>query len=1052
MIIPKAIETRDKKLKEFSIGTLTAEILRSAQELGGEDKERARIVAEKIGERLFEEYGKIVKPEQIEKETFDILKNNGHEGTAYAYHIRCRKRTKARNAMVFGSTQRKGSTDKFLMVGSLSSETSAVWDRSRIVRSLINEATLDLSTAESVSEEAETHIFSTPSVPSINTQLIREVVHTELVTRGLDEPANDYRNFGIPKADLEELIFSKIEENANVNVNNPEAINFGLSGGILKAYALNCLFSEDVAQAHTNGAIHLHDLDMPTRLYCSAHSLEYLKTYGLKLKSLSSSSSFAKHSDTLIGHVNTYLATMQAYYAGALGIGDINVFFAPHLQKDLEEKGEEKIELLENENKRVTEKIDRLKTERRDVTSLEELVQENSSRIVEYKANPISILNNSEIDRFLGQQAQKLLYQGSQNAFSRGGQTLFLDFNIHASIPRYLEETPIILDGKYQLRDKSGKFVALEKRKLNEKTRRGYNLMELVDPRNNGVVLREKIEMVGKKEHIIQDKITNEGENIVMYGDYKDISRRFTKELLEKFGEGDEHGIPFPFPKCDFHISEDSLDRERNKEDSEVVDYACEVASKNGSVYFVMDRDAVTMSACCRLRTTIEDDYLLKHPESIRFCGFQNVTINLPQAAYRAKRRSEKDQKSLEELFREEVGSSMNIAKKAHLQKKEFIERLQQPGGPQYQTGDICLDGTPYVDLNDATYIIGILGLNEAGKVVVGKELHEMSPEEMKNFGLKTVAYMNTKTREFSEAENLKFSLEESPAESATRRLSLVDLSLYPESKNLIKGNIKTGDVYYSNSVHPAADAPIDMITRVKMQGSFHPAIDSGAITHAFVGEHRPSADSIRNLVEKTFEKTQTAQLTISPEFTVCESCNSMSDGLYNTCKNCGSEEVFGITRIVGYYSKIPNWNRSKLQELDARHQGKYIVGDNGGKRIEPPQLELSSSEDELVVHRYGKPGCSLCEDVGRVIRKSGGVIKKKYKKIMREICHDVHSVNGMTEFLTAGLNPSRLPAVVVTDKDGEVYRQSTQYREDGKAKLVTVGTMVRGIEDYLKK
>ena len=61
---------------------------------------------------------------------------------------------------------------------------------------------------------------------------------------------------------------------------------------------------------------------------------------------------------------------------------------------------------------------------------------------------------------------------------------------------------------------------------------------------------------------------------------------------------------------------------------------ACELASRNGSTYFIFDRDEVTLSACCRLRTTIYDNRMLRHPESMRFCGFQNVTINIPQAAY----------------------------------------------------------------------------------------------------------------------------------------------------------------------------------------------------------------------------------------------------------------------------------------------------------------------------------------------------------------------------------------------------------------------------------
>ena len=32
------------------------------------------------------------------------------------------------------------------------------------------------------------------------------------------------------------------------------------------------------------------------------------------------------------------------------------------------------------------------------------------------------------------------------------------------------------------------------------------------------------------------------------------------------------------------------------------------------------------------------------------------------------------------------------------------------------------------------------------------------------------------------------------------------------------------------------------------------------------------------------------------------------------------------MTRVVGYYSKVENWNRSKVGELDGRHKGNYAV------------------------------------------------------------------------------------------------------------------------------
>ncbi len=42
---------------------------------------------------------------------------------------------------------------------------------------------------------------------------------------------------------------------------------------------------------------------------------------------------------------------------------------------------------------------------------------------------------------------------------------------------------------------------------------------------------------------------------------------------------------------------------------------------------------------------------------------------------------------------------------------------------------------------------------------------------------------------------------------------------------------------------------------------------------------------------------------------------------------NCSSDNVVSETRVVGYFSKIQNWNKSKrFGELPARERGDYAV------------------------------------------------------------------------------------------------------------------------------
>lgn len=41
-------------------------------------------------------------------------------------------------------------------------------------------------------------------------------------------------------------------------------------------------------------------------------------------------------------------------------------------------------------------------------------------------------------------------------------------------------------------------------------------------------------------------------------------------------------------------------------------------------------------------------------------------------------------------------------------------------------------------------------------------------------------------------------------------------------------------------------------------------------------------------------------------------------------CPHCNSKNVYGISRIVGYFSVIDNWNNSKKAEFNQRQKGKY--------------------------------------------------------------------------------------------------------------------------------
>ena len=394
------------------------------------------------------------------------------------------------------------------------------------------------------------------------------------------------------------------------------------------------------------------------------------------------------------------------------------------------------------------------------------------------------------------------------------------------------------------------------------------------------------------------------------YSDYLPEAQEFVWTLFDIYREGDGAGRPFFFPKPLVHVTEKFF---KTPGHEEFLRHICEVASVKGNTYFVFDRgETAKISECCRLSFKLEKSDLddAVNPWKMRYSAMQNVTINLPRIAYQAKG----DDSKLFSLLTDTI----RLATQAHLQKKSFIERLLALG----QSGPLALltmdrDGEAYLRMRRVTYLIGMVGLNEMVQYHTGEELHES--DEAVKFGLKVIAHMNLAAAKLSQFYNMRFVLEQTPAESTAYRFAKLDMKLFPEAHSVVKGDLSRDEIYYTNSTLYNVSAPVDAIDRVKREGLFHPLIEAGSLTHIWLGESRPSAESLANFVIKTFRNTQNDQVAFSPELTTCVSCGRTSRGLHDACLYCKSEKVEQITRITGYFTKVSSWNKGKKGELKDR-------------------------------------------------------------------------------------------------------------------------------------
>lgn len=400
------------------------------------------------------------------------------------------------------------------------------------------------------------------------------------------------------------------------------------------------------------------------------------------------------------------------------------------------------------------------------------------------------------------------------------------------------------------------------------------------------------------------------------YADYQEEAQKFVWALFDIYMEGDGVGRPFFFPKPLVHITERFFKTPRYMEFLELIG---EVAAEKGNTYFVFDRgETAKISECCRLSFKLEECDLqdAKYPWKMRYSALQNITLNLPRLAYMACGDEGR-------LF-EGMAETLELVVKAHLQKRVFIAKLLALG----DEGSLSLlamkqDGEPYLRMNRATYLIGLLGLNEMVQFHTGRQMHES--EESFKFGVKVIAQLHLLCKEFSKKYGMRFLLEQTPAESTAYRFARLDLEHYPKEAPLVVkgkgGNGGNGYVYYTNSTYLNVGEALNPIERVKREGLFHNLIEAGALTHIWLGETRPPASSIANFVVKTFRCTQNAQVAFSPEFTFCNDCQRLARGLAESCPFCSSIDVEGITRITGYFSKISGWNKGKIAELHDRNR-----------------------------------------------------------------------------------------------------------------------------------
>ena len=132
-------------------------------------------------------------------------------------------------------------TDIALQVSTVSAEEINLWDKQRIVDSIILEAQAAPGLASEIADEVEKTLVALGQT-RVTTSLIRELVDLQLMERGLSHMLGRHTKLGLPMFDVENIITKANKENSNTT-HNPESINLTIAETVLKQYALQRVFS-----------------------------------------------------------------------------------------------------------------------------------------------------------------------------------------------------------------------------------------------------------------------------------------------------------------------------------------------------------------------------------------------------------------------------------------------------------------------------------------------------------------------------------------------------------------------------------------------------------------------------------------------------------------------------------------------------------------------------------------------------------------------------------------------------------------------------------------
>lgn len=381
----------------------------------------------------------------------------------------------------------------------------------------------------------------------------------------------------------------------------------------------------------------------------------------------------------------------------------------------------------------------------------------------------------------------------------------------------------------------------------------------------------------------LDDKMSDEEFNRYVV-DYIMTIQNLYMDFFEK-GDPLNNGMPYRFPVSTVNFSKKEENGELIIEDSK---FLKEFRKRDAFRFNLFNSTGTKICSCCRL---ISDKEMLDFASQSNSLGgggtvslgsHRVITINFARIAIEADSFDE-----YKDILNDRIESAAKILKAHKLMLMKLAEKGYEP-----------FISNGYIQIKRLFSTFGMLGIYEANKILHQK----FEIEENRDLTGEILTYFNDRVLKISNEYKLIGNIEQIPAESFAVRLADVDKIIFDFDDNYYK--------MYANQFCPLYE-DFSLFEKLETDGKYNQLLTGGGIVHIQVASET-TPEQNEKLIRYAC-KVGCEHFALNKVYSRCKDCGKVVNYKEDKCE-CGSDKIEHLTRVVGFFTPVESWNKTRRE------------------------------------------------------------------------------------------------------------------------------------------